>query len=174
MLPLDYVHALCMVGIAIYVWRREPLRLLLTPLMLLSFLVLYGVGNIVYFAGAETVPDVHAEVTASLILMWLGLIVGIETARLSFPALARQSQLVIRSWQRSPLSDKAYADQVLAALGVLIAVFILAVFVGFGNPPRSSTSCCSNRPSRSRSTVSNWAARAAIYTRRSSPRSRRS
>ena len=57
MLPLDYVHAACLVGIAAYIWLREPPRLLLTPLMLMSFFVLYGVGNIVYFAGADTVPE---------------------------------------------------------------------------------------------------------------------
>lgn len=134
MLPLDYLHALCLVGIAVYVWRREPPRLLLTPLMLLSFLVLYGVGNIVYFAGAGAVPEVRAAVTSSLILMWFGLIVGIELARLSFPALARQLQLAIRAWRRSPLSDAPYADQLLALLGILVALFILAVFFGYGKP----------------------------------------
>ena len=49
--------------------------------MLISFFVLYGVGNIIYFLGADTVPDVRRAVTLSLILMWIGLIAGIELAR---------------------------------------------------------------------------------------------
>ena len=134
MLPLDYVHALCLVGIAIYIWQREPPRLLLVPLMLLSFLVLYGVGNIIYFVGADTVPDVRFAVTLSLILMWIGLVAGIELARASAPALAAQSDRVIRKWKTEVLVDRAYADQLLAAVGVLAALFILAIFFGLGKP----------------------------------------
>ena len=86
--PLDYLHALCLAGVALYVWRREPVRLLLTPLMLVSFFVLYGVGNIIYFLGADTVPEVRRSVTLSLILMWLGVLTGIELARSFAPALS--------------------------------------------------------------------------------------
>ena len=134
MLPLDYLHAICLAGIAAYIWRREPLRLLLTPLMLISFFVLYGAGNIIYFADADTVPGVRDAVTVSLILMWVGLIVGIESARACTPALALQSDRVIRKWKTEMLSDRANADQLLAALGMLVASFILAVFLGFGKP----------------------------------------
>ena len=63
MLPLDYLHAARLVGVAIYIWQREPPRLLLTPLMLISFFVLYGVGNIIYFLGAATVPEPRHAVT---------------------------------------------------------------------------------------------------------------
>lgn len=132
MLPLDYLHAFCLLGVALYVGRREPPRLLLTPLMLLSFVVLYGIGNIVYLMGADTLPDIRAAVTLSLILMWFGLIVGVELARASVPALSSRSQRVIRSWQGTALSDRGDADQLLALLGVLVALFILAVFFGFG------------------------------------------
>ena len=134
MLPLDYLHALCLVGIAIYIWQREPPRLLLVPLMLISFLVLYGVGNIIYFVGADTVPDVRFAVTLSLILMWVGVVAGIELARASAPALAAQSDRVIRGWKSEVLSDRATADQLLAAVGVLAALFILAMFLGLGKP----------------------------------------
>lgn len=134
MLPLDYLHALCLVGIAVYIWRREPVRLLLTPLMLASFFVLYGAGNIVYFLGADTLPDARQAVTLSMILMWIGLIAGIELARACAPALAQQSQRVIRTWRTAPLTDRAQGDQLLAALAVLVALFILAVFFGYGKP----------------------------------------
>jgi hypothetical protein len=133
-LPLDYLHATCLAGIAAYIWRREPPRLLLTPLMLISFFVLYGAGNIIYFAGADTVPYVRYAVTLSLILMWVGLIVGIELARACAPALALQSDRVIRKWKAGTLSDRTNADQLLAALAVLVAVFILGVFLGWGKP----------------------------------------
>jgi hypothetical protein len=132
MLPLDYLHALCLAGVALYMWRREPVRLLLTPLMLLSFLVLYGIGNIIYFLGADTLPDVRRAVTLSLILMWGGLIAGIELANATMPALAARSRRVISAWPRTPLGNPAHADQLLAALGVLMALFILGVFFGFG------------------------------------------
>ena len=132
MLPLDYLHALCLAAVALYIWRREPARLLLTPLMLLSFLVLYGIGNMVYFLGADALPDVRSAVTLSLILMWAGLITGIELSSRSMPALAARSRLVISQWRGAPLGNPAHADQLLATLGVLMALYILAVFFGFG------------------------------------------
>lgn len=134
MLPLDYLHALCLVGVAIYLWQREPPRLLLTPVMLLSFFLLYGAGNIIYFIGADTLPDVHYAVTLSLILMWLGLIAGIELARASMPALAARSARVIRGWQGAALGNRADADELVAAVGVLAALFMLAVFLALGKP----------------------------------------
>lgn len=134
LLPLDYLHALCLVVIVVYIWQREPLRLLLTPLMLASFGVLYGVGNIIYFVGADTVPEVRRTVTVSLILMWVGLLAGIELARSSAPGLVRLSHQVTRTWSRSALTDPGRGDQLLAALGVLIVLFILGVFAAFGKP----------------------------------------
>jgi hypothetical protein len=100
--------------------------------MLLSFLVLYGIGNIIYFLGADTLPDVRRAVTLSLILMWGGLIAGIELAIATMPALAARSRRVISEWPRTPLGNPAHADQLLAALGVLMALFMLGVFFGFG------------------------------------------
>lgn len=132
MLPLDFVHAICLIGVALYVWQREPARLLLTPLMLLSFLVLYGVGGILYFLGTDTVPAVRTTVTVSFILMWIGLILGIELARASNPVLLSRAQTAIRTWKSTPLRDRSQTDQLLAALGVLMAVFIFGVFFAYG------------------------------------------
>jgi hypothetical protein len=131
---LDYLHALCLVGIALYIWRREPPRLLLTPLMLLGFFVLYGVGTLVYFAGEDTVQDVRDAVTTCLILMWIGLVVGIELARAAMPALTTQSRRAIASWRTVPVTDRAPTNQLLAALGIVMAVFILGMFFGMGKP----------------------------------------
>jgi hypothetical protein len=131
-LLLDYVHALCLVGIALYIWLREPPRLLLVPLMLASFYVLYGVGNIIYFLGADTVPDVRGAVTLSLILMWIGLVIGIELARANAPSLTAKSELVVRRWKATPIFDRPDGDQLLAVIGVLTALYILATFLYFG------------------------------------------
>ena len=139
MLPLDYLHALCLAGIVVYIWQREPLRLVLTPLMLASFVVLYGVGNIVYFVGADAVLDARRAVTLSLILMWVGLIVGIEFARALAPGLLHASNRVTRSWSTAPLTDRGRGNQLLATLGVLVALFIVAVFIGFGKPAQLVT-----------------------------------
>ena len=132
MLPLDFVHALCLVGIAIYIWQREPPRLLLTPLMLISFLVLYGVGNVIYFIGANTVPDVRGAVTLCLIMMWIGLVIGIEFARANSPTRTARAELVIRRWKTTAISGRPDGDQLLAAIGILVALYILATFVYFG------------------------------------------
>ncbi len=134
MLPLDYVHAICLLGVAVYVWRREPARLLLTPLMLLSFFVLYGIGGIIYFVGADTVPDVRYSVTLSFIIMWLGLLLGIELARASFPGLLHRARAVVRTWNDTALHDRSHTNQLLAAVGVLLALFILIVFLAYGKP----------------------------------------
>jgi hypothetical protein len=132
MLPLDFVHAVCLVGVGLYVWRREPARLLLTPLMLLSFFVLYGAGGILYFVGTDTVPAVRTTVTISFILMWIGLIVGIELARASNPVLLSRAQRAIRTWKTTALRDGSQTDQLLAVLGAFMAIFIFGVFFAYG------------------------------------------
>jgi oligosaccharide repeat unit polymerase len=132
--PLDYVHALCLVGIAIYIWQREAPRLLLVPLMLMSFFVLYGVGNIIYFIGADTVPGVRSAVTSCTILMWIGLVIGIEVARATSPSLTVRSELVTRRWKTTALSDRPESNQLLAVVGIFVALYILATFLYFGKP----------------------------------------
>jgi hypothetical protein len=131
-LPLDYVHALCLIGVAIYIWQREPPRLLLVPLMLISFFVLYGAGNIIYFIGADTVPDVRNDVTSCLILMWIGLIIGIEFARASAPKLSAASAMVVRRWKTSTMVDRREGNQLLAVIGLLAALYIWGTFLYFG------------------------------------------
>jgi hypothetical protein len=138
-LPLDFVHAICLLGVALYIWRREPARLLLTPLMLLSFYVLYGVGGIIYFLGGEAVLDVRYEVTSCFIIMWMGIILGIELSRASFPVLLSRAQSVARTWKTTALYDRAQTDQLLATVGVLMAIFILGVFFAFGKPGQIHT-----------------------------------
>ena len=132
MLSLDFVHALCLAGIALYIWRREPPRLLLTPLMLISFFVLYGVGNIIYFVGADTVPDIRGAVTLCLIMMWIGLVIGLEFARAVLPSLNASSELVIRRWRTTAISDRPDGNQLLAAVGILVVLYILGTFFYFG------------------------------------------
>ena len=128
MLPLDYLHALCLVGIALYVWRREPPRLLLVPLMLISFFVLYGVGQHHLFRRRRyRSRRSRYAVTLSLILMWVGLVVGIEAARCLAPgadARVRLEQFV--RWGTTMLTDTRSGDQLLAVVGVLVALFMLA------------------------------------------------
>jgi hypothetical protein len=137
---LEYIHALCLGGIALYVWQREPPRLLLTPLMLLSFFVLYGAGNIIYFAGADDIdPDVRNTVTLCLILMWFGLVGGIELAGLTLPkwkALARQS---LRTWRSMRVTDDRRGNQLLAVLGIVIALVVWGVFIYTGKPGQLHT-----------------------------------
>jgi hypothetical protein len=139
MLPLDFVHALCLIGVGLYVWQREPARLLLTPLMLLSFFVLYGAGGILYFVGTDTVPAVRTTVTISFILMWIGLIIGIELARASNPVLLSRAQRAIRTWKTTALHDRSQTDQLLAVLGAFMAIFILGVFFAYGKPGQIQT-----------------------------------
>jgi hypothetical protein len=131
-LTLDYVHALCLIGIAIYIWKREPPRLLLVPLMLISFFVLYGAGNIIYFIGADTVPDVRNDVTLCLILMWIGVVIGIEFARASAPKLSAASGMVVRRWKASAMIDRRESNQLLAVIGLLAALYIWGTFLYFG------------------------------------------
>jgi len=100
--------------------------------MLISFFVLYGVGNIIYFVGADTVPDVRSTVTLCLVLMWIGLAVGIELARASWPSFTARSDLVIRRWKATAISDRPHGDQLLAVVGILVALYILATFLYFG------------------------------------------
>ena len=134
MLPVDYVHAIVLVGVALYVWYREPPRILMTPLMLMSFFVLYGAGNIIYFAGADTNPVVHEAVTVSLILMWISLIAGIELARSCTPELGAQFRRVTRGWKLAAIADRHEGDNLLIWIGVATAAYLLGVFLYLGKP----------------------------------------
>ncbi len=135
MLPIDLVHAVCLMAVAAYIWGREPPRLLLTPLMLVSFFVLYGVGNIIYFAGAEDIDArAHTAVTTCLILMWFSLIVGIELARAGSSVRAAAARLVIRRWRSTPLANDPDGSQLLALVGIIVASVIFGVFLYLGKP----------------------------------------
>ena len=135
MLPIDLVHAVCLVAVAAYIWGREPPRLLLTPLMLVSFFVLYGVGNIIYFAGAEDIDArAHTAVTTCLILMWFSLIVGIELARAGSSVRAATARLVIRRWKSTPLANNPDGSQLLALVGIIVAAVIFGIFLYLGKP----------------------------------------
>ena len=72
--------------------------------------------------------------TLCLILMWIGLVAGIELARAALPTLADRFQPVVRIWQSAPLLDRAPTDQLLAALGILVGLFMLGMFFGLGKP----------------------------------------
>ncbi|HZO22064.1 MAG TPA: hypothetical protein VFB37_06115 [Steroidobacteraceae bacterium] len=138
-LPLDYIHVLCLIGVLLYVWGREPARLLLTPLTLLSFFILYGVGNIIYFLGEETVPEVRRAVTLSMILMWIGIIAGIELARALAPGLSAQARRIARLWSTTRMHDDGSGDQLLAMVGAAVALFMLLMFLGLGKPSQILT-----------------------------------
>lgn len=140
MLTLDYIHALCLGGIVLYIWRREPPRLLLTPLMLLSFFVLYGVGNIIYFVGADDIdPDVRTSVTLCLILMWFGLVGGVELAGLTLPGWRAVARRSLRTWRSTPVTDDGRGNQLLAAVGIVIALVVWGVFIYTGKPNQIHT-----------------------------------
>jgi hypothetical protein len=87
-----------------------------------------------FFGGVATVQDIRDTMTLCLILMWIGLVAGIELARAALPALADRFQPVVRTWQSAPLLDRAPTDQLLAALGILVGLFMLGMFFGMGKP----------------------------------------
>ena len=131
---LDYVHACCLVGVVAYLWKREPPRLLLSPLTLLGFFVLYGVGTIVYFSDGDAVQDVRDTVSLCLILMWICLILGMELARATLPRLTDLSTRNVRAWSRLPLQDTDTNNQLLAAVGIVVTLFMLTMFLAMGKP----------------------------------------
>ncbi len=102
--------------------------------MLISFFVLYGPGNIVYFMGAETVPDIHSSVILSLIMMWLCLMVGIELARICAPASYVCYKQVTRGWKGAAILDRHESDKLLVAIGILTAAYLIGVFLYLGKP----------------------------------------
>src|SRR5579871_5066018 len=130
MTQLDWLYGLCLTGVALYLLRERP-RILLTPLLLLSMFVLYGIGSYVYFAGADTVPDVRRTVVICLMLMWVGVIAGIELARQTSP-LTAHSATVVRHWKSLPMVHRGVGDQLLGALGLLVALYLMAVLVAYG------------------------------------------
>ena len=134
MLPVDFVHAAVLVGVALYVWQREPPRILMTPLMLMSFFVLYGAGNIIYFMGADTIPGVHEAVTLSLILMWVSLIAGIELARTCAPASGARFRQITGGWRSARIIDRQDGDKLLIAIGIATALYLIGVFLYLGKP----------------------------------------
>jgi oligosaccharide repeat unit polymerase len=66
--------------------------------------------------------------------MWLALVIGIEMARASWQPLTARSERVIRGWRAAAISDRPDSDQLLATLGILVALYLVAVFLYFGKP----------------------------------------
>ncbi len=138
MLPVDYVHATLLVGVALYIWGREPPRLLMTPLMLMSFFVLYGAGNVIYFKGAQTIPGVHEAVVTSLVLMWICLIAGIELARICAQPLYARFQQVTRGWRSARIVDRSDGDNLLIGIGIATTLYLIGVFIYLHKPSQLS------------------------------------
>ena len=55
-------------------------------------------------------------------------------ARASWPSLTVRSERVMRGWRAAAISDRPDGDQLLAALGILVALYLVAVFLYFGKP----------------------------------------
>ena len=128
------LYAFVLIAVFAYMVIRERPRLLLTPLMFLSFWVLYGVGHFVYYLRAETVEYISARVTLSLALMWVALVFGAEIARSSLAASAASAARVMQVWSQRSMQDSPRADQLLALVGIFMAIFIFGVFVALGKP----------------------------------------
>jgi hypothetical protein len=132
MSALDSTYAALLVGIALYIWRRDPPRLLLTPLTLISFFVLYGIGHFIYYANTDAVPRVHNLVTLNLLIMWIALLLGFELARATSPSTNRRANSVVSRWRITALHDSPTNNQLLAILGTAMAISILFVFLALG------------------------------------------
>ena len=134
MLAIDSLYALLLCGVLAYVLLREPPRLLLTPLMLLSFWLLYGVGHFVFYARAEAVQRVQEQVTYSLMLMWIALLLGAELARTFMGRRSARASAVVARWNDVPLRDSPTSDSLLVSAALLMALYVLGVFLAVGKP----------------------------------------
>jgi hypothetical protein len=134
-LTADYYYAAVLVLTLFYALWREPPRLLLTPLLLFSCLVIYGLGHFVYYTGAETVPPVHTTVVVSLCAMWAALIAGIECVNFLAPQeLLLAARANKSSWSVTPISDRPVGNLPLAAIGAIVALYVFIVFIALGKP----------------------------------------
>jgi hypothetical protein len=135
MAMLEGVYVLILAGVSIYLVLRERPSLSVTWLMLMSFLVFYGIGHFVYYAGAETVEAIHARVTLSLILTWIALLIGIELARASWPRLSELREVQVSKWRSMPLSNPhPVSDGLLLIVGLAAGLLVLGVFFAMGKP----------------------------------------
>lgn len=134
MFGVNGLYALLLCGVLAYVLLRDPPRLLLTPLMLLSFWLLYGVGHFVFYSRADAVARVQEQVTYSLVLMWIALVLGAELARTFLGRRSSRASAVVAGWNDVPMRDSPTSDGLLVAAALLMAGYVLTVFLAVGKP----------------------------------------
>ena len=137
---LDLLYALVLAAVVGYTVFRERPALALTSLMLMSFILFYGIGHFVFYADAEAVPLVQERVTVSLVMTWIALLAGIEAARVLWPRLAARQQRLFEQWPTLPVRNEHPAsDALLLMAGLAAALVIWGTFVALGKPSQISS-----------------------------------
>lgn len=116
-----------------YVLTRERMRILVTSMTLAGIGILYGFGFLYYSATADLNDEASRHMVEALSVMWLMLILGIEMARALAWRLQARANDVIHSWTSEKLQGSNDVH-VWSVLGVLIALFLVAVFIATGKP----------------------------------------
>jgi hypothetical protein len=128
---LTVSYAMTIVIVAAYLVRRAKLRFTARGCFLGSFLAVFGVQHLMYQDVLS--PVVYQRITFALILMWGGVIAGMEAVALVVRRKASAADRVARLWASESLPLRSPSDSAVTA-AVLLTITFLAATTAFENP----------------------------------------
>jgi len=125
-------YLVLLVLIMSYLALREGRWISVSAMTLFALLVLYGGGHVYYYYHSGLEDRVADRVTAVLVCMWIGLIVGVEVMRAAFAQASARRECLLRDWSNTPFVLSAGDAALWKLLALLLAVYLGAMFLLLG------------------------------------------
>jgi oligosaccharide repeat unit polymerase len=103
-------------------------------MLLIALLILYGGGHFYYYSIAGIDDRTSARVTDCLVLMWMGLLLGIEAVRLVWQPASSARHSVLKSWAELPIRLREGDEAIWKLLAIGLVVYLGLMFFLLGKP----------------------------------------
>ncbi len=127
-------YALVLFFVAAYVWLREGSWVSVTTMLLVALLILYGGGHFYYYSIAGIDDRVAARVTDGLILMWVGILLGIEAVRLAWQPASSARSVTLKNWAELPIRFREGDEAIWKLIAIGIVLYLGLMFFLLGKP----------------------------------------
>lgn len=125
------LYGAILLAVAAYTVWRAGLRFTARGCFLCFFLLLFGVPHLMYQERLDAA--LYGRITAALVLMWVGIIAGMETVRLVARRSARRADGYARTWRHRRLPLRQWNDRT-TTMAICLAALFLATVTVYENP----------------------------------------
>ena len=127
-------YALVLFFVAAYVWLREGSWVSVTTMLLVALLILYGGGHFYCYSIAGIDDRVAARVTDGLVLMWVGILLGIEAVRLAWQPASSARSVTLKNWAELPIRFREGDEAIWKLVAIGIVLYLGLMFFLLGKP----------------------------------------